>query len=76
MLLTQIGLAHVVVVHEILRVAALDDVAGLKDVGTIGDGKRHLRVLLDEVRAMPSFPAEGSLKYVDDVLVIKLSENE
>lgn len=31
---------------------------------------------LDEVRAMPSFPAEGSLKYVDDVLVIKLSENE
>ena len=48
MRLSQIRLAHRVVVHERVGAAFLDDMAGFQHIGTVSDGKRHLRVLLDQ----------------------------
>ena len=48
MRLSQIRLAHRVVVHERVGAAFLDNVAGFQHIGAVGDGKRHLRVLLDQ----------------------------
>ena len=44
----QVGAANVVVMQEFLARAAQGDIACLHHVAARGDGKRHLRVLLDQ----------------------------
>ena len=47
-LASEVGFADVVVVQELLAGTGHGDLAGLEHVTACGDGKRHLRVLLDQ----------------------------
>ena len=54
------------IVHQLVGIARLDDLAGLKHVSAVGDGKCHLRVLLDQ-----KYRRAALVKFLDEKPQIK-----